>query len=84
MRHKKDRGNAKQVSPPERARRQRQGLATLQQISQEDNVPYTSVRDLVLRGKLPKVQLGDSRRIWVKWSDWDRLVERSTTTMAAE
>lgn len=55
-------------------------LLTLQQASQEYGPPYTSLRDLVIRGILPSVRLGDTRRIWVKREDLERLIERSTGT----
>lgn len=58
-------------------------LASLQQLEAEYGVPYRSLRDLVLRGFLPRVQLGDSVRIWVKRSDFEALVERSRETTAA-
>jgi hypothetical protein len=53
-------------------------LLTLQQASEEYGPPYTSLRDLVLRGLLPCVRLGDTRRIWIKREDLERLIERST------
>jgi hypothetical protein len=53
-------------------------LQTLQQGAAEHGVPYTTLRDLVLQGHLPRVQLGDSRRIWVKRADLDRLIATST------
>jgi excisionase family DNA binding protein len=53
-------------------------LITLQQASQEFGPPYTSLRDLVLRGHLPGVRLGDGRRIWVKRADLEQLIERSS------
>jgi hypothetical protein len=49
-------------------------LVTLQQAAAEYGPPYTSLRDLVIEGHLPKVQLGDSRRIWVRRADLERLV----------
>ena len=55
-------------------------LVTLQQGANESGVPYTSLRDLVLQGHLPHVHLGNSRRIWVKRADLDRLIDSSTTT----
>lgn len=58
-------------------------LITLQQASAELGVPYTSLRDLVIRGVLPSVRLGDSRRIWIKREDIERLIERSTERMSA-
>jgi excisionase family DNA binding protein len=53
-------------------------LLTLQQAAAETGVPYTSVRKLVLDGHLPRVQLGDSRRTWVKRSDLERFIAAST------
>jgi hypothetical protein len=52
----------------------------LQQASREYGPPYTSLRDLVIRGHLPGVRLGDGRRIWVRRADLEQLVERSTQT----
>jgi hypothetical protein len=52
-------------------------LMTLQQASQEYGPPYTSLRDLVVRGDLPGVRFGEGRRIWVRRSDLDTLIERS-------
>jgi hypothetical protein len=53
-------------------------LATLQQLATESGVPYTSVRKLVVDGHLPRVQLGDSKRTWVKRADFERLIATST------
>jgi hypothetical protein len=53
-------------------------LTTLQRAPKKHGVPYTSMRDLVLQGHLPAVKLGDSRRIWVKNADVDRLIASST------
>jgi hypothetical protein len=52
-------------------------LVTLQQASAEYGPPYTSLRDLVIKGTLPGVRLGDSRRIYVRRSDLDNLIEKS-------
>ena len=41
-------------------------LTTLQDASEEFGPPYTTLRDLVIRGHLERVQLPGSRRIWVK------------------
>ncbi len=66
-----------------RMRRNRSGdgarpaLITLQDAATEYGPPYTSLRDLVIRGHLPRVQLGDSRRIWVRRADLERLIETS-------
>ena len=62
-------------SPGSRARPR---LLTLQQASTEFGPPYTSLRDLVINGHLPKVVLGDSRRIWVRREDVEKLIERGT------
>ena len=51
-------------------------LRTLQQLSEEYGPPYTSIRDLVISGHLPAVRLGDSRRIWVRREDWERLIRK--------
>jgi hypothetical protein len=53
-------------------------LVTLQNAAAEYGPPYTSLRDLVIQGHLPRVQLGDSRRIWVRRSDLERLIKAST------
>jgi hypothetical protein len=52
-------------------------LLTLQQASREYGPPYTSLRDLVIRGHVPGIRLGEGRRIWVRRADLERLVERS-------
>ena len=56
----------------------RTALVTLQAAAAEYGPPYTSLRDLVIQGHLPRVQLGDSRRIWVRRSDLERLIAAST------
>lgn len=61
-----------------RSARATQKLLTLQQAESELGLPYTTLRDLCINGHLPVVRLGDSRRIWVKRVDLDRLIERST------
>jgi len=53
-------------------------LVTLQDAAAEYGPPYTSLRDLVIQGHLPRVTLGDSRRIWVKRADLERLITDST------
>lgn len=53
-------------------------LSTLQQASAEWGIPYTSLRDLVIRGFLPSVRLGDSRRIWIRREDLETMIQRST------
>jgi excisionase family DNA binding protein len=57
-------------------------LLTLQQAAAETGVPYTSVRKLVLDGHLPRVQLGDSKRTWVKRVDLERLIAASTEVVS--
>jgi excisionase family DNA binding protein len=52
-------------------------LMTLQQASAEFGVPYTSLRDWTIKGWLPAVRVGDTRRIWVRRDDLERLIERS-------
>jgi predicted DNA-binding transcriptional regulator AlpA len=56
----------------------RQKLITLQQASAEYGPPYHSLYDLINRGHLPSVRLGDTKRIWVRRSDVEQLIERST------
>lgn len=58
----------------------RSKLMTLQQASDEYGPPYTSLRDLVIRGELPVVRFGDGRRMWVQRTDMETLIERSTET----
>jgi hypothetical protein len=53
-------------------------LMTLQQVSAEYGPPYTSLRDLVLRGSLPFVRFPGSRRIWVTREAVEHLIQRST------
>jgi len=53
-------------------------LVTLQQAAAETGVPYSSVRKLVLDGHLARVQLGESKRTWVKRADLERLIATST------
>jgi hypothetical protein len=57
-----------------RAEQRRTALITLQDCESEYGPPYTSWRDLVIEGHLPRVQLGDSRRIWVRRADVERLI----------
>jgi hypothetical protein len=59
-------------------------LITLQQGAAESGVPYTSLRKLVLDGHLARVQLGDSRRTWIKRVDLERLISNSTSTADQE
>jgi hypothetical protein len=51
---------------------------TFTQIQLETGIPATSVRDLVGRGLLPFVRFDGSRRIWIRRTDVQRLIETST------
>ena len=53
-------------------------LVTLRQAHEEYGPPYTSLRDMVIRGDLPRVDLGTAR-IWVKRADLEQLIEQGTT-----
>jgi hypothetical protein len=64
--------------PPASGKGRRSKLVTLQEASEEYGPPYTSLRDLVIEGVLPRVQLGSSSRIWVRRADLERLIEAST------
>jgi len=64
------------MSDEKRASNQQTRLITLQQASKEFGPPYTSLRDLVVRGNLKGVRLGEGRRIWVRRADLERLVEQ--------
>jgi hypothetical protein len=70
------------ITRQERERRikQRQTtlLLTLQDASAQYGPPYTSLRDLVLEGALPRVTLGTSKRIWIRRADLERLIATST------
>jgi hypothetical protein len=58
--------------------KRRPPLLTLQAAAAEYGPPYTSLRDLVIQGHLPRVRLGDSKRIWVKRADLEKLIAAST------
>jgi hypothetical protein len=60
-------------APPRGKRRGAPKLLTLQEASAEYGLPYTSLRDLVIAGHLPRVQLGDSVRIRIRRGDLERL-----------
>lgn len=62
-------------STKQRKVRERRGaLMTLQQGEAESGVPYTTLRDAVLRGHIRRVELGDSKRIWIRRSELERLI----------
>lgn len=52
-------------------------LLTLQQASAQYGPPYTSLRDLVIRGLLPALRLPESRRIWIRRADLEAMIERA-------
>jgi hypothetical protein len=52
---------AKKKTPARRG-----SLMTLQQAEAETGVPYGSLRDMVLRGQLTRVAVGDSKRYWLR------------------
>lgn len=52
-------------------------LLTLQQLEREYGPPYTTWYDLVTRGSLPSIRLADTKRIWVRRADAERLIEQS-------
>ena len=52
-------------------------LVTLRTASKEWGVPYTSLRDLVIRGHLPRIRLGASRRIWLSRETVERFIRQS-------
>lgn len=63
--------------------RQPTKLLSLQTASAEYGPPYTSLRDWVIRGMLPTVRVDGSRRIWIKRTDLEQLIERSTERSGA-
>ena len=52
-------------------------LVTLRTASKEWGVPYTSLRDLVIRGHLPRIRLGTSKRIWLSRETVERFIRQS-------
>ena len=58
----------------------RSKLMTLQDAHEEYGPPYTSLRDLVIKGLLPHVRLGGSRRLWIRREDIERLIAQSIET----
>lgn len=60
-----------------------QKLLTGQQVEREYGIPYTSVRDMGLRGVLPVVRLPESRRWWFLRADVEQLIQRSRDRSAA-
>jgi hypothetical protein len=74
------------ATPIPRPRRTRaasptQRLITRQQAAAEYGIPARSIYDLICRGLLPVVRLPDTRRIWLRRVDLDRLIESSIETI---
>jgi predicted DNA-binding transcriptional regulator AlpA len=55
-----------------------QRLLTGTQITQEYGIPYRSVYDLYVSGKLPAVRFVDGGRLWFRRQDVEELIQRST------
>ena len=53
-------------------------LLTLQQAHAEFGVPYGSLRDMIIRGDLARVDMG-TKRLWIKRADIEALIEQRTT-----
>jgi hypothetical protein len=51
-------------------------LLTIQQASAEYGPPVSALRELVNRGHLPSVRLGDAERIWLRRDDIEGLIDR--------
>ena len=64
---------------PREQKDQQTKLLTLQGASAEYGPPYASLRELVIQGRLQRVQLGDSKRIWIRRADIERLISVSTS-----
>ena len=72
-----------QEAPPKAKRTPRRSgrkgaFGTVREISEDQNIPYSSVRETEIREKTANTFLGDSRVRRVRWSDWDEYVARST------
>jgi predicted DNA-binding transcriptional regulator AlpA len=63
-----------------RAATQTQKLLTGSQISEEFGIPYRSVYDLYVTGKLPAVRFTESGRLRFRRQDIEALIERSLET----
>jgi len=59
-----------------------QRLLTGSQITQEYGIPYRSVYDLYVTGKLPAVRFTDGGRLWFRREDVEGLIQRSTGSSA--
>lgn len=60
-----------------------QKLLTIAQASLETGLPGNSIRDLIGRGDLPSVRFGTTRRVWLRRSDLDQLIDRSVERVSA-
>lgn len=74
--------------PPTKKRRARtatpsQRLLTGAQVEKEFGIPYRSLYDLYVSGKLPAVRFVDGGRIWFRRSDVDALIDRSLEKQTA-
>ena len=50
-------------------------LLSAQDAAQYLGLPYTTLRDIALRGHLPIVRIPDCRRLWFEKRDLDRALE---------
>lgn len=57
------------------APRQNGRLMTAQQLARELGVPYTTARDLLLRGTIPRIEIPGLRRLLCERREVERLVE---------
>lgn len=57
-----------------------QKLLTFRQVEMEYGLPYTSIRELMLSGEIPVIQLGG--RAWVRRDAWERYLDQSTRQTA--
>ena len=55
-------------------------LVSLPAGAQEKGIPYSTLREAVLRGDVKHVRLSGRGRYWLKRSDLDSFIERSTQT----
>lgn len=69
----------KKIASNRRPREPRAGqmLLSIGQVETVTGIPATSVRDLIIRGILPAVRLGVTRRLWIRRTDLEKLIERS-------
>ena len=57
-----------------------QRLLTGTQVEQEYGVPYRSLYDLYIKGKLPAVRFIENGRLWFRREDVEALIQRSVQT----